>query len=62
VTLDRLERKGLIVSHTGDPEPGRGGRPKRFVRITAEGLGAVRHVREAMLRLWAGIDGRLEKA
>lgn len=62
VTLDRLERKGLIRSHTGDPEPGRGGRPKRFVRITPEGLRAVREVREAMLSLWSGIEGRLENA
>jgi DNA-binding PadR family transcriptional regulator len=62
VTLDRLERKGLIASHAGDPEPSRGGRPKRFVRITPAGLRAVREVREAMLKLWAGIEGRLEKA
>jgi DNA-binding PadR family transcriptional regulator len=62
VTLDRLERKGLVVSHAGEPEPGRGGRPKRFVRITPSGLRAVKEVRDAMLNLWAGIEGRLEKA
>jgi DNA-binding PadR family transcriptional regulator len=62
VTLDRLERKGLIRSHRGEPEPGRGGRPKRFVRITPEGVRAVRDVREAMLSLWAGIENRLEGA
>jgi DNA-binding PadR family transcriptional regulator len=62
VTLDRLERKGLIRSYAGDPEPGRGGRPKRFVRITPEGLRAVREVREAMLNLWAGIEGQIEEA
>lgn len=62
VTLDRLERKGLIRTHTGDPEPGRGGRPKRFVRITPAGLKAVREVRQAMLSLWAGIETRLEEA
>lgn len=61
VTLDRLERKGLIASRSGDPEPGRGGRPKRFVRVTPEGVEAVREVREAMLNLWAGIEGRLEE-
>ena len=62
VTLDRLERKGLIVSRTGAPEPGRGGRPKRFVRTTPDGLRAVRDVREAMLSLWDGIEDRLENA
>jgi DNA-binding PadR family transcriptional regulator len=62
VTLDRLEQKGLVASRVGDPEPGRGGRPKRFVRITPEGLRVVKDVREAMLRLWAGIEERLEEA
>jgi PadR family transcriptional regulator, regulatory protein PadR len=62
VTLDRLERKGLIESRAGAPEPGRGGRPKRFVRVTAEGVRAVREAREAMLGLWAGIEGRLGDA
>jgi DNA-binding PadR family transcriptional regulator len=62
VTLDRLERKRLIRSRAGDPEPGRGGRPKRFVRITPEGLKAVKEVREAMLSLWSGIEGRLEES
>jgi DNA-binding PadR family transcriptional regulator len=62
VTLDRLERKGLIRSRSADPEPGRGGRPRRYVHITPEGLRAVQGVREAMLRLWSGIEGRLEKA
>jgi DNA-binding PadR family transcriptional regulator len=59
VTLDRLERKGLIESRVGDPEPGRGGRPKRFIRVTAQGVRAVREVRVAMLGLWAGIEERL---
>lgn len=62
VTLDRLERKGLITSRVGEPEPGRGGRPKRFVCITPEGLRVVKGVREAMLRLWSGIEERLEEA
>lgn len=62
VTLDRLEEKGLLESRMGDPEPGRGGRPKRFMSVTPEGVLAVRDVREAMLRLWDGIEGRLEQA
>jgi DNA-binding PadR family transcriptional regulator len=62
VTLDRLEQKGLVESRTGDPEPGRGGRPKRYVSVTPAGLESVREVREAMLNLWAGIEDRLGKA
>lgn len=59
VTLDRLEDKGLIRSRRADPTPERGGRPKRFVLVTSEGLGALRDVRQAMLKLWRGIEDRL---
>ena len=37
-TLDRLEYKGYVTSFLGDPTPERGGRSKRFFRITAKGL------------------------
>lgn len=36
-TLDRLEEKGLMTTSMGDPTPVRGGRPKRLIRVTAEG-------------------------
>jgi DNA-binding PadR family transcriptional regulator len=62
VTLDRLEAKGLIETRRGDPTPERGGRPKRFVRVTRDGLEALRDVRTAMLRLWRGIEDRLGAA
>lgn len=62
VTMDRLETKGLLESRTGEPEPGRGGRPKRFVSVTEDGLRAVREERRVMLDLWAGIEERLEGA
>lgn len=62
VTLDRLESKGLIETWRGDPTPERGGRPKRFVRVTRDGLDALRDVREALLKLWRGIEDRLQIA
>ena len=37
-TLDRLETKGYVKSHHGDPTPERGGRSKRFFRVTAKGV------------------------
>jgi PadR family transcriptional regulator, regulatory protein PadR len=37
-TLDRLEAKGLVQTWMGDPTPQRGGRPKRLVRVTADGV------------------------
>src|SRR5713226_7309354 len=40
-TLDRLETKGYVKSFHGDPTPERGGRSKRFFRVTGKGLAAV---------------------
>jgi PadR family transcriptional regulator PadR len=37
-TLDRLETKGLLQTWMGDATPQRGGRAKRMVRVTAEGV------------------------
>lgn len=58
-TLDRLDRKGLLESTVEDPRPERGGRPRRYFRLTPMGLEGVRAGREAMLALWDGLDGRL---
>jgi len=54
VTLDRLEKKGLVTSRLGDPTPQRGGRPKRMYRIEAPGVIALAAAREAGERMWAG--------
>jgi DNA-binding PadR family transcriptional regulator len=55
-TLVRLERKGWIDSSMGDPTPERGGKAKRFFRITGTGKEALRTARETMDRLWAGVE------
>src|SRR5262245_28720360 len=36
--LDRLEQKGFVESWLGEPTAERGGRAKRFYRVTATGL------------------------
>lgn len=61
VTLDRLENKGLLSSWSGDPEPGRGGRPKRFYEVTPEGVRALAESRKALDRLWSGYEGVVEE-
>jgi len=50
--LDRLELKGLIVSSLGESSPERGGRAKRYFRVTEEGLRSVRETRRVLTRLW----------
>jgi DNA-binding PadR family transcriptional regulator len=53
--LDRLERKGLVTSELGDPTPERGGRAKRFFRVTGKGLRDVRAAQRTLTRLWKGL-------
>jgi DNA-binding PadR family transcriptional regulator len=50
--LDRLEDRGLVSSHLGDPTPERGGRARRYFRVTPRGLRAVKETRQALERLW----------
>lgn len=54
-TLERLEKKGLVSSHLGEPTPERGGRAKRYFRVTRKGLRAVRKTQQAFIRLWSGL-------
>jgi PadR family transcriptional regulator PadR len=51
-----MERKGLIRSRLADSSEGRGGRPRRYVEITAEGMAEARQSREALMNMWRGLD------
>jgi len=55
VTLVRLEKKGYLRSSLSDPTPVRGGKAKRFFRITSEGIAGVRAIRSVMDSLWDGL-------
>ena len=59
VTLDRLEEKGLLRSRLADPRDDRGGRPRRYVTVTAYGMRELRASRTALLQLWKGLEGVL---
>jgi PadR family transcriptional regulator PadR len=50
--LDRLEAKGLVASSLGDPTPERGGKAKRYFRVTKEGLRQVHETRRVLSKLW----------
>ena len=50
--LERLEAKGLIESSLGDPTPERGGKAKRYFRLTREGLRQVHETRRVLSKLW----------
>ena len=54
-TLDRLEKKGYATSRQGDPTPERGGRSKRFFRVTAAGVEAVIRTHRALQSMSEGL-------
>jgi PadR family transcriptional regulator PadR len=53
--LERLEAKGFVSSEVGEPTPERGGRAKRYFRLTDNGLRQVRDTTGALVKLWKGI-------
>jgi|ERR1700722_4998247 PadR family transcriptional regulator PadR len=55
-TLERLEQKGLVVARSGEPTPERGGRAKRFYKVTKDGRGRIVDAQSAFRRLLAGLD------
>ena len=61
VTLDRMEAKGLLSSRLGEPVPGRGGRPRRYLSVTESGITALQESRATLTRMWEGLDTVLEK-
>jgi PadR family transcriptional regulator, regulatory protein PadR len=57
-TLDRLVEKGYLRSREGQPTPERGGRARRFFRLTPSGITALETVRDLQARMWAGLQLR----
>lgn len=53
VTLDRLERKGYLDSHEGEPTKERGGRAKRFYTVNGAGEDALRAHARALVEIEA---------
>ena len=59
--LGRLERNGLVVSTLGAPTRERGGRAKRFFRVTTRGVRAVRSTQQSLVALWSGVPQLKER-
>ena len=60
-TLDRMERKGLVESSAGEITRERGGRPRRYVRVTPAGQALLARSRDTLLALWNGLEGALDR-
>jgi PadR family transcriptional regulator PadR len=54
-TLDRLEKKGLVISAMGEATNERGGRAKKYFSVSADGQRALKRSKEALTNLWQGI-------
>jgi len=55
-TLDRLEQKAIVVARDGDPTHERGGRAKRFYKLTREGHALLVEAQCSFRNLMAGLD------
>jgi DNA-binding PadR family transcriptional regulator len=56
-TLERLEKKGLIASHLGEPTAERGGKARTYFEPTAAGLKEARDAHQTLMRLCDGLAG-----
>ena len=53
--LRRMEKKGYLISREGAADAKRGGKPKRFFRITAYGKKALEYNKDVRNQLWESI-------
>jgi PadR family transcriptional regulator PadR len=53
--LESLEERGFVTSRMGEPSAERGGRAKRFVRVTQQGLHAIDATRTVLNGLWQDV-------
>ena len=53
--LERLGARGFVTSTVGDPTPERGGRAKKYFKITGKGMKVVQETQRTLTRPWKGI-------
>jgi len=53
--LKRLSRAGMLTARAGLPTPERGGRSKRYFRLTQKGVTALTHVRAVREKMWSDL-------
>jgi PadR family transcriptional regulator PadR len=61
-TLERLESRGLVTSRYGEPTAERGGRRKRYYKLSVEGRRSLARSLRAVRRLMQGLEPKLERS
>jgi len=61
VTLDRLESKGYVRSRQGASTAARGGRPRRYLSVSAAGIEALQSSRSMLRNLSSGLEQVLDE-
>jgi DNA-binding PadR family transcriptional regulator len=56
VTLVRLEKKGYVSSRREGPTPVRGGKAKRYFRLTPRGIDALKEAHATLERMWRPVS------
>ncbi len=58
VTLQRLQKQGLVGSEFGEPLPERGGKARRYYCVLEPGMELLRRTQGAYERMWDGLGLR----
>lgn len=53
--LERMQNRGFVIGNLGEATAERGGRAKRYFKITGKGMKVVRTTQQTLIRLWSGI-------
>ena len=62
IVLQRLEKKGLLVSRLDEQARDGGGRVRRYFKTTPEAVRRLKETRQSLVRLWEGLETRLDEA
>lgn len=62
IALRRLEEKAILISRLGGATAERGGRAKRYFRLTPAGVQTLSEARAAFTQMWEGAEDLVLKA
>jgi len=55
VPLDRLEAKGFLTSFLANPTPERGGKSKRYYKVTEDGIDQLKEIQKIYSTFWENL-------